>query len=287
MNGSATLPTPRTPAGVAGLRALLDHPADAMLAFDFDGVLSPIVDDPEHAVAHPDVVPVLRRLAPSFRALAIVTGRPAETVVRLGGFADVPELAGLLVVGHYGEERWDAETGQITAPPVPHGVEDVRHALPGRLQRWGAPPGTTIEDKGRAVAVHFRRTTDPAAAAELLTPRLIELARAHDLAVQPGRMVVELKPPGMDKGAALRTLVAEVGVRSVAYTGDDLGDLPAYDAVDELRRNDLDGLLVCAGSTEVTALAERADLVVDGPPGVVALLDALARTLAEGGTRES
>ncbi len=247
-----------------------------MLAFDFDGVLSPIVDDPEQAYAHPGVLPVLARLAPHFRALAIVTGRPAEVVVRLGGFAGAPGLTGLLVAGHYGEERWEARLGKVQAPPVSPRVEHIRAELPELLDEWGAPEGTVLEDKGRALAVHWRRTADPAAAEALLTPRLVALARAHEVAVQPGRMVIELKAFGMDKGAALRGLVAGTGADTVAYAGDDLGDLPAYDAVDELRDEGIAGFLVCAGSTEVTALAERADLVVDGPDGVVAFLEALA-----------
>lgn len=250
-----------------------------MLAFDFDGVLSPIVDDPDAAYAHPAVVPMLSRLAARFRAVAIVTGRPPEVVVRLGGFADAPDLSGLLVVGHYGAERWDAATGEITAPPVPAGVAEVRAALPGLLREWGAPEGTAIEDKGRAVAVHVRRTADPTAATDLLSDRLTALAQAHGLTVQPGRMVLELKSPGMDKGVALRALVAEVGASCVAYSGDDLGDLPAYDAVEDLRADGIAGLLVCSGSTEVTALAGRADVVVDGPPGVVSFFDALVARL--------
>jgi trehalose 6-phosphate phosphatase len=60
------------------------------------------------------------------------------------------------------------------------------------------------------------------------------------------------------------------------YAGDDLGDLPAFAAVDKLRSDGVPGLLVCSGSTEVTELAERADLVVDGPAGVVRLLRGLA-----------
>jgi trehalose 6-phosphate phosphatase len=275
----AELPAPRTPAGEAGLRHLVERPDETLLAFDFDGVLSPIVDDPDTAYAHPGVLPLLSRLAPRVRALAIVTGRPAEVVVRLGGFPGAPDLAGLLVVGHYGAERWDAATGEITAPPVPAGVGEVRQALPGLLRARGAPEGTTIEDKGRAVAVHVRRTADPVAASDLLTGPVTELAHAHGLTVQPGRMVLELKPPGMDKGVALRALVAEVGASGVAYSGDDLGDIPAFDAVRELRAEGTPGLLVCAGSSEVTALAERADVVVDGPPGVVGFFDALAARL--------
>jgi trehalose 6-phosphate phosphatase len=63
------------------------------------------------------------------------------------------------------------------------------------------------------------------------------------------------------------------------YAGDDLGDLPAFAAVDKLRSDGVPGLLVCSGSAEVTELAERADLVVDGPAGVVRLLMALASRL--------
>jgi trehalose 6-phosphate phosphatase len=66
----------------------------------------------------------------------------------------------------------------------------------------------------------------------------------------------------------------------VLYAGDDLGDLPAYTAVDKLRADGTPGLLVCSGSDEVTELRERADVVADGPEGVVALLRTLADHLS-------
>jgi trehalose 6-phosphate phosphatase len=83
----------------------------------------------------------------------------------------------------------------------------------------------------------------------------------------------------MDKGVALTDHVRRTGAESVLYAGDDLGDLPAFAAVDELRADGVPGLLVCSGSTEVTELAERADMVVDGPAGVVDLLRSLAAQL--------
>ena len=83
----------------------------------------------------------------------------------------------------------------------------------------------------------------------------------------------------MDKGVALLEHVRETGAASVLYAGDDLGDLPAFAAVEKLRSDGVPGLLVCSGSTEVTELADRADLVVDGPAGVVALLRELAGQL--------
>ncbi|MFR9796109.1 trehalose-phosphatase [Streptomyces sp. MS06] len=273
------LPTPTTPAGREGLTALLADPASAVVALDFDGTLAPIVADPEQARAHPDAVPALAALAPRLAAVAVVTGRPAGVAVRYGGFAGVPGLEHLAVLGHYGAERWEAGTGEVTAPPPDPGVAAARAELPGLLDSVGAWRGTWIEEKGRAVAVHTRRADDPQAAFEALRAPLIRLADRHGLIVEPGRMVLELRPPGVDKGVALTEYVREVGASAVLYAGDDLGDLPAFAAVGKLRSDGVPGLLVCSGSTEVAELAERADLVVDGPAGVVALLRSLAARL--------
>ncbi|MEU8687119.1 trehalose-phosphatase [Streptomyces sp. NPDC048665] len=273
------LPTPQTQLGRDGLAALLAKPRTAIVGLDFDGTLAPIVADPEQARAHPDAVPALARLAPKVASIAVITGRPAGVAVRYGGFAGVPGLDHLTVLGHYGAERWDAVTGTVTAPAPHPGVAAVRAELPGVLDRAGAWPGTWIEEKGRAVAVHTRRATDPESAFEALRAPLTDLAARHGLVVEPGRLVLELRPPGMDKGVALAEHVRRTGAGPVLYAGDDLGDLPAYATVERLRADGVPGLLVCSGSTEVTELAERADLVVDGPAGVVHLLRALADQL--------
>ncbi len=278
---ASALPTPATQAGRDGLAALLARPERAVIALDFDGTLAPIVPDPDQARAHPDAVPALAALAPKVASVAVVTGRPPGVAVRNGGFAGVPGLEHLVVLGHYGAERWDAVTGTVTAPAPHPGVAAVRAELPGFLDRVGAWQGTWIEEKGRSLAVHTRRAADPQAAFDLLREPLTGLAAEHGLIVEPGRMVLELRPPGMDKGVALldhvRALGASPGgVGAVLYAGDDLGDLPAFAAVDKLRSDGVPGVLVCSGSAEVTELSERADLVVDGPAGVVGLLKALA-----------
>lgn len=278
---SAELPTPRTPEGEDGLAALLAHPGQAVVALDFDGTLAPIVADPEQARADPGAPAALARLAPRLAAVAVVTGRPAGVAVRYGGFAGVPGLERLVVLGHYGAERWDAHSGEVRTPAAHPGVTAVRAELPGFLDRIGAWSGTWIEDKGgRAVAVHTRRTEDPHAAFDALREPLAELARTHGLMVEPGRYVLELRPPGMDKGVALTAYLGEAGAGSVLYAGDDLGDLAAFDAVGALREKGLPGLLVAAaGGESPRELSDRADLVVPGPEGVVALLNALADAL--------
>ncbi len=275
-NPKATLPTPVTPAGRDALDAILDRPGGTVIALDFDGTLAPIVPDPEQARAHPDAVAALAALAPKVASVAVVTGRPAAVAVRHGGFAGVPGLERLVVLGHYGAERWDAVTGTVSAPAPHPGVAAVRAELPGFLDGVGAWQGTWIEEKGRAVAVHTRRAVDPQAAFDALRAPLTDLAARHGLIVEPGRMVLELRPPGMDKGVALRDHLTRTGAGSVLYAGDDLGDLPAFAAVEKLRTEGTPGLLVCSGSAEVTELSERADLVVNGPEGVVRLLAGIA-----------
>jgi trehalose 6-phosphate phosphatase len=89
-----------------------------------------------------------------------------------------------------------------------------------------------------------------------------------------------LRPPGTDKGSALTALAAEREAHAVMFAGDDLGDLAAFEAVRRLRGEGHPGLTVCSASAENTRLAEEADLVVDGPDGVLALLAALAGAAA-------
>lgn len=264
---------PLTAVGTDGLDAIRNHPRGAVLGFDFDGTLAPIVDDPEAARAHPRAAATLARLAPLVGSLVIVTGRPAATAVEYGGFEGID---GLVVLGQYGLERW--ESGTMSVPEPPPGIAEARAKLPDVLAAAGAPDGTFVEDKGQALAVHTRRTAEPEVALERLRGIMNALAERTGLVVEPGRLVLELRPPGMDKGIAFRSFIDSLGdgpPSAVLFAGDDLGDLTAFDAIDALRAEGIPGLKLCSGSTEVTTLAERADLVVDGPQGIVEFLENL------------
>jgi trehalose 6-phosphate phosphatase len=258
--------SPSTAAGRAGLAALRARPSSALVALDYDGTLAPVVARPSDAVPAPGAVDALVRLAPRVGRLALVTGRPADVVVELGGLAGVP---GLRVLGQYGAQRWSA--GALDSPPPLPGVDRARVELPGLVE----PEGAQVEDKGLSLVVHTRNAPDPTGALERLRGPVGALAERTGLELHPGRLVLELRPPGFDKRAALLSL-CEPPPSAVVFAGDDLGDLSAFDAVDELRARGVPGLLVCSGSDEgPPALRERADLVVDGPLGVVAALDAL------------
>src|SRR5580698_2436017 len=219
-----------TAGGQACLAAMSADPAHGLVATDYDGTLAPIVDDPAAAVPAPGAVAALDLLARRAGTVAVITGRAARDAVSLGGLAAVP---GLIVLGHYGAQRW--QDGVLSEPPVPPGVQAVREALPGLLAAAGAPAGTTVEDKGTALAVHTRRTADPVAALALLREPLSRLADSAALTLEPGRLVLELRPTGMDKGAALRALAGERGAGAAAFCGDDLGDLTAFAAIRQLR----------------------------------------------------
>ncbi|MFJ4920941.1 trehalose-phosphatase [Streptomyces sp. NPDC088725] len=271
---SHSLPNPTTSAGTEGLAAFLAAPGKAVVVLDFDGTLAEIVPDPEQARAHPRAVPALAALAPNVASVAVLTGRPAGLAVRYGGFAGVPGLDHLVVLGHYGAERWDAITGTVNTPEPHPGVAAARAELPGFLDRFGSWEGTWIEEKGQAVAVHTRRATDPQAAFEALRGPLADLAAKHGLVLEPGRMVLELRPPGVDKGVALKEYVREVGAETVVYAGDDLGDLAAFAAVEELRAAGHPALLIASG--DVPEVTGKADLLLSGPAALADFLAALA-----------
>jgi trehalose 6-phosphate phosphatase len=262
---------PRTAGGRAGLVALVAAPAQSMIVLDFDGTLAPIVADPAAARATPGATAAVRRLASLAGTVAIITGRPAADAAE---FAGITTVAGVIVLGHYGRQRW--ERGNLTGPEAPPGLAAVRAELPAVLAAAGADNGTRVEDKGDAVAVHTRRAAQPEAELERLSAPLAALAARAGLVVEPGRLVLELRPPGANKGQAVRNLAAERAPAAIMFCGDDLGDMPAFTAVRELRAGGTPGLLVCSGSAEVPQLAAEADLVVDGPDGVVELLSALA-----------
>jgi trehalose 6-phosphate phosphatase len=264
-------PEPHTAAGQAGLDALTAAPAQSMIAMDFDGTLASIVPDPTTARAYPGALDALQRLAPLTGTLAVISGRPALTVVEYGHFDQVP---GLLVLGHYGRERW--ENGELAVPPKHPGVAAAREQIPVVLAQQGKPPGVWIEEKGEAIAIHMRRAEQPAAVFERLLGPLTDLAKGTGLVMEPGRLVIELRPPGADKGSTMFDLVAERKPAALLFCGDDLGDVPAFRAVADLREKGIPGLVVWSRSAEVTELAAQTDLVVDGPGGVVTLLSYLA-----------
>ncbi|HEY9409009.1 MAG TPA: trehalose-phosphatase [Jiangellaceae bacterium] len=258
----------------AAFQPLRSRAAHTLVALDFDGTLAPIVPRPEDARALPGTADVLAALADQVARVAIVTGRPAADAVERAGVGDVP---GIVVLGHYGLERWTG--GRLVAPDEGPGVGRVREAA---TELALARPGVTLEDKGHSVALHTRRAADPAGALAELVPHVTDLAKAEGMQVTPGRYVLEIRPAGVDKGVVLASLVDEVGATAVVYGGDDVGDRPALNTLRALEAGGLRAVVVCSDADEADPeFRAGADLVVPGPDGVQAALRDLVDVLRE------
>jgi trehalose 6-phosphate phosphatase len=277
-----SLPEPRTAAGAQALQAIVADPGATLIGLDFDGTLAAIVDDPEQAYADPAAVAALGRLGQQVGAVVVITGRPARTAVRLGGFDNVAGLGSMVLLGQYGVERWNAAADEFVLPPEPAAVAAAADELPALLGALGLAEAR-VEHKGRAVGIHTRTLDDPAAAFAQLEEPVRALAERHGLRVEPGKNVWEIRAPGIDKGDSVRAVVAETGARQVVFAGDDLGDLPAFEAVRALRDEGVPGLLICSASYEEDALVAISDVVLDGPSGVAAWLTALADAIDAAG----
>ena len=270
-----------SPEGEQKYAALVRAARRAVVGLDFDGTLAPIVDDPERAHIHPDAPDVLVELAEVVAAVAVITGRPARQALDLGGLEEVGNTIGehgkqLYLFGQYGNERWSSTRRRIVSPRPPQGLSRFLRDLP-RTLRTADAADAWVEDKGLAHAVHTRRMEDPEAAYQRLLPALRDLAERNHLVLEPGRQVIEVRAPGMDKGKAVETLVEELDAGAFVFAGDDLGDVEAFEAVATLAKDGMPTLLVCSASDEVSALVERADVVVRGPEGVLDLLRRLTK----------
>jgi trehalose 6-phosphate phosphatase len=206
------------------LHALTTHEHSG-LVMDFDGVLSPIIDDPESSELLPGTDEILESLAAKLSVVALLSGRPASF---LASRASIP---GVQLYGSYGIEQMTADG--IEVPPEAQqwraAVQDATRELHRELDDV---EGIYVEEKSLAVAVHWRRASDQGSAQVLVARHIQNAVDSYGLRREPGKFVEELRMPmEHDKGTALQRIIDGNGLRTVAYAGDDRGDLPAFETV--------------------------------------------------------
>lgn len=247
---------------------LADAPAG--LLTDFDGTLSPMVDDPARAGPVDGAARALAVLIERLAVVAVVTGRAPLDARRMIG------VPGLLIAGNHGTEWLEPDADAPVAAP---GAASLGDRLGRLLDAMPAMPGVMVEHKGLSATIHYRTAADPMAA----LPRILAAigdTTAHGIELRPGRMSVELRPIGLgDKGSAARAIVERFGLRGVVVMGDDVTDLDMFGVVAELRSAGLlRGTIIGVGSADAElprAVLEAADLVLADPAQAAALLLAL------------
>lgn len=242
-----------------------------MLLFDFDGTLAAIVDDPAEARPRPGVVERLVLLSTRYRRVGVVSGRPVSFLTR-----HLP--APLFLSGLYGMETSDELGATVVDPAFSRYLEPVAAVVAAaREARLSdvALAEMEVEDKVLSVTLHYRSSPGLAQSVEALAHTL---AQRHGLTVRAARMSVEVHPPvEADKGSVVQHLVtAEPDVDAVLFVGDDVGDLPAFEALGALSEGGVQTMAIAVESTEIDPrLRRRADLVIREDE-VVTLLELLA-----------
>ena len=244
---------------------------------DVDGTLSEIVAAHGDAIVSPRMAGRLERLCGLLPAVVAVSGRPAQQAREMVG------VESMVYYGAHGLERWEkgsvsillAEPGEVRRL-MAEVLQGLSHDLGGGL--WGVG----LEDKGHTLTVHYRQASDPQEAGACVLAAAHRWAGPRGLAVRRGRMVVEVRPPGVSKGSAVADVVGRLGLRAGIAVGDDDTDADAFDMLHALEeRGGFAGLSVAVVSAETPLrLLGSADATVCGVGGVERLLARLEQRLS-------
>lgn len=189
-----------------------------LVASDFDGVLAPLVDDPNDARPQPASIEALQRLAHCGQThVAVVSGRDLAVLRRLLGPHD-----DFMLAGSHGAEL---EAGAPTAAER-RLLQTFRSRL---VQAMSGIPGAHVEDKPFSVAAHYRRVPGPHR--DRASAAVEEIVARWPHKVVRGKDVVELMVRAATKGDAILSLRRRLAPTLVVYLGDDVTDEDAFEVL--------------------------------------------------------
>jgi trehalose 6-phosphate phosphatase len=262
------VPAPTASTLAEALKPLTRDPERAGIFLDVDGTLAPIVGRAEDAHVPEKTSRMLAALARRYGCVACISGRSATEARRLVG------VGGITYAGAHGAELLEPGAAKPTVlPAFASWTGRVQEFARARDERDLRVLRIRIEDKGPIVALHWRGVPDEDEARTRLEG-LAQEAEAEGLRTHWGRKVLEIRPPvEVNKGQAVKELVRRNDLRAAMFAGDDATDLDAFDALDAVEAAVRIGVRSDEGPP---AIVERADVVVDGTEGVLAVLAALA-----------
>jgi trehalose 6-phosphate phosphatase len=255
------------------LEPLRADPSRAAVLLDVDGTLAPIVRHADDAQVPEPTRAQLIAVAKRYGVVACVSGRQATTARR------IVSLGSIAYVGSHGAELLrpggtEVELDREVAAWQHRVRKFAQQVWTDELHRLRVRQ----EDKQAIAAYHWRGAPDEQAA-EAAVRAVAEQAESAGLWVHWGRKVLEVRPPvPLDKGRGVRRLLREADLDAAVYAGDDLTDLDAFAGLRDCVAKGSLRTAVCVGvRSEETpgGLEDDADVLVDGPIGVRALLEAL------------
>src|SRR6478735_1255351 len=255
------------------LQPLRDAPERSAVLLDVDGVLAPIVLNPDDAHMPETTRRPLIEVARRYGTVACVSGRRASDARR------IVSLGSIAYLGSHGSEV--LKPGSI-APELDmelqawtRRVQAFAHdAFGEKLRRLRV----RLEDKEAIAALHWRGTPDEEASLSAIE-EVAEQAEEAGFVTHWGRKVLEIRPPvRIDKGAGIVGLLKDTQLAAAVYVGDDMTDLDAFRGLLALQEGGTLGYALRVGvrSDETpTELEGEADAMVEGTDGVRGLLRAL------------
>ena len=238
---------PNRPLPLAALDLDALSPQGTAIFLDFDGTLADFAEDPAAVFLPETVLQSLASLMHSTKgALAVISGRPIADLDRMLAPLSVP------VAGVHGLERRNADARIIKATVDQAAIDDVRACLAAFAD---ANPGTLVEAKPGAVALHYRRRPELAEAALAVAEAAIEKHGA--LRIMRGKMVFEIKDPTTTKANAIAEFMDEPPFegRQPLFAGDDVTDEDAFHHIGDWR-----GVAIKVGDGETAAGFRAGDI---------------------------